>query len=441
MREQFRFLIQKKGFISMRKLLSCFTLLTLTVSLFAACSTGNADVTPTPEPTATVAPTATPEPTATPTPEPTKKPTATPLPYDKSVTIMNTYGTVLEKSGVCVPQATDLENIYYVKNIKKHYNSISLENEMKPDAIMGGRPTLISIDEAKELGYIIPDNYTDTMVPKLNFTATDTAMKLCSENELWLRFHTLVWHSQTPDWFFRAAYDGGNELVTTEVMDARMEFYIRSVMKHVYDSEYSSCVYAWDVVNEYWNATPNNWIAIYGQQNHEPSFVKLAFEIADDMLKQYGIRDKVSLVFNDFNTYMNSQHLISIIEFVNSEEKLCDAFGMQAHLDTGYPSTDLFKSTAKKFLETGCEVQITELDVTCKNDLTQANYYYSLMKGILELIKDGGNISGITYWGTGDDHSWRGSQKPLLFSMMGIPKPAYYKVLQAYEDAGYTIQQ
>ena len=63
------------------------------------------------------------------------------------------------------------------------------------------------------------------------------------------------------------------------------------------------------------------------------------------------------------------------------------------------------------------------------------------MKGILELKKEGGNISGITYWGTGDDHSWRGQQKPLLFSMMGIPKPAYYKVLQAYEDSGYTIQQ
>ena len=128
MREQFRFLIQKKGFISMRKLLSCFTLLTLTVSLFAACTTGNADVTPTPEPTATVAPTATPEPTATPTPEPPKKPTATPLPYDKSVTIMNTYGTVLEKSGVCVPRATDLENIYYVKNIKKHSKTLVLRS-------------------------------------------------------------------------------------------------------------------------------------------------------------------------------------------------------------------------------------------------------------------------------------------------------------------------
>ncbi len=417
----------------MRKLLSCFTLLTLTVSLFAACTPGEDGITPSSEPTVTVAPTE--APVATP------KPTATPLPFDKSVTLMNTYGTVFENSGVCVTRASNLENAYTIKNIKKHYNSISLENEMKPDAIMGGSPTLITIDEAKSLGYIIPDNYKDTMVPKLNFTATDLAMKLCYENDLGLRFHTLVWHSQTPNWFFRSDYNGDNAFVTTDVMDARMEFYIRSVMKHVYDSEYSSCVYTWDVVNEYWNANDANWIAIYGAKNHEPSFVKLAFEIADDMLKQYGIRDKVTLVFNDFNTYMNSQHLIAIVDFINSEAKLCDAFGMQAHLDTGYPSTELFKNTAKKFLETGCEVQITELDVTCSNDLTQSNYYYSLMKGILELKKDGGNITGITYWGTGDDRSWRGDQTPLLFSMMGIPKPAYYKVLQAYVDSDYTIQQ
>ena len=50
----------------MRKLLSCFALLTLTVSLFAACNSGNADVTPTPEPTPTNTPIPTPTPTEVP---------------------------------------------------------------------------------------------------------------------------------------------------------------------------------------------------------------------------------------------------------------------------------------------------------------------------------------------------------------------------------------
>ena len=421
----------------MKKKVSCFILMTMVITLLAACNSGTPDPAPTPVPTVTPQP----APTETPTPTPTPKPTATPLPFDKSVTLMNTYGTVFDYSGVCIANAADLENIYTVKLIKKHYNSVTLENEMKPDYILGGTPTLITVEEAKALGYVIPANYTDKMVPKLNFTATDLAMKLCTENELGLRAHTLVWHSQTPNWFFRADYAADSGFTTPEVMDARMEFYIRSVMTHVYDSEYGKCVYTWDVVNEYLNADDSNWIAIYGKKNVTPSFVKLAYEIADDVLCNYGIRDKVSLIFNDFNTYMNTRDLLAIMNFINSDGKICDGFGMQSHLDTGFPSTDSFKNTVKQFLDAGYEVQLTELDVTCKNDTTQATYYYNLMKGILELKKNGGNITGITYWGLGDDHSWRSSQNPLLFSMPGIAKPAYYQVLQAYTDAGYEIQK
>ncbi len=425
----------------MKKRLSYITLIALAFSMLAACNTNGSEVLPTLAPTEAVEATATPEPTATPVPTPTEAPTATPLPFDKSVTLMNTYGTVFNNSGVCISSAATLENVYTVKLIKKHYNSITLENEMKPDHILGSFPKLITVDEAKALGYIIPDNYTDTMVPELNFTATDLAMKLCSENDLGMRAHTLVWHSQTPNWFFRSDYTAGSAFVSPEVMDARMEFYIRSVMTHVYSSEYGECVYTWDVVNEYLNADDSNWIAIYGAKNTTPSFVKKAYQIADDVLRDFGIREQVSLIFNDFNTYMNAQKILDIMAFINEDGTICDGFGMQAHLDTGFPSTDLFKRTLKQFLDTGLEVQITELDVTCKNDNSQATYYYNLLKGILELKQAGGNLSGITFWGMGDDRSWRSSGKPLLFSMAGIAKPAYYKALQAYVDSGFEIQE
>lgn len=415
-------------------------ILSLSVCVLAACGKEPAPAA-TPAPTATSAPEATATPAPTATPEPTKAPTPTELPFDKNTTLMDTYGTVFDYSGVCVSSAATLKQPYTVKLIKKYYNSITLENEMKPDHILGNYPKLITIDEAKALGYVIPDNYTDPMVPQLNFDATDLAIQLCAENDLGFRAHTLVWHSQTPNWFFRENYTYEDAFTSPETMDARMEFYIRTVMSHVYNSDYGHCVYAWDVVNEYWNADDSNWIAIYGAKNHNPSFVKLAFEIADDVLKDFGIRDKVTLIFNDFNTYMNTSHLLSIVEFINSDGIVCDGFGMQAHLDTSFPSTDSFKRTLKSFLDTGLEVQITELDVTCKNDLSQSNYYYSLMSGILDLRKEGGKITGITYWGMGDDRSWRGNQKPLLFSMPGIAKPAYYKVIQAYLDAGYEIKK
>ena len=124
---------------------------------------------------------------------------------------------------------------------KKEYNSVTAENEMKPDAILGYSANVISISEAKALGYYIPDNYPESTVPKLNFTTVDNMLKLCYDNGLSMRGHTLVWHSQTPDWYFRNGYNNNGGYVTPEVMNKRMEFYIKTVMGHVFSSQIWKC--------------------------------------------------------------------------------------------------------------------------------------------------------------------------------------------------------
>ncbi len=306
-------------------------------------------------------------------------------------------------------------------------------------------PSFISVEQAKQLGYVIPENYKESTVPKLNFSNIDRVLEICGKNGLSMRGHTLVWHSQTPNWFFRTGYSASGAFVTPEVMNARLEFYIRTVMTHVYDSKYGSVIYSWDVVNEYLHADDTNWKAVYGNQGNTPSYVKLAYEIADDILRDYGIRDEVSLIFNDFNTYgdypgaPNTQNLISIVKYMNSERKICDGIGMQAHLGTGYPSVDMVKRAVKAFLDAGLEVQITELDVATDNASLQEKYYYDLMSALLELKKAGGKITGLTYWGLADSNSWVGDKSPLLFSTPTEPKSAYYKVLQAYLDAGLEV--
>lgn len=373
--------------------------------------------------------------------------TETSKPSVEGATLLNTYGTVFGNMGTCV-NLSQLQNKATLGIIKSHYNSVTSENEMKPDALLGYNPTLISVAEAKQLGYVIPDNYKETTVPKINFTKIDRTLKICAENGLKYRAHTLVWHSQTPDWFFRSGYSYSGSFVTKDVMNARMEFYIRTIMGHIYDSEYGDIVYSWDVVNEYLHANDNpNWIKIYGDINTSPDYVKLAFKIADDVLKQYGIRNQVSLIFNDFNTYIDTHKYVAIMNFINSEGKICDGFGMQAHLDTAYPSTNLFKNTVNAFLNTGLEVQITELDVTINfngnnghTETTQADYYYQLFKDLLAIKENGGKITGLTCWGLGDDVSWRRNWTPLLFSTATQTKKAYGKAMQAYTDAGYTVK-
>ena len=353
-------------------------------------------------------------------------------------TLRSTYGSTYGHVGTCI-NYSQLTNQSVLNHVKSQYNSITLENEMKPDSLLGGYANKISVSQAKSMGYYIPDNYKESTVPKINFDTVDKVMKICYENGIGMRAHTLVWHSQTPQWFFKNDYSASNGYVSQSVMDARMEFYIKTVMNHVYSSRYGSCVYAWDVVNEYLHATNSGWEAVYGKCGNRPAFVKRAYQYAYDCLDYYGLSGKVSLFYNDFNTYMEVNDVITMINYINSDKKLCNGVGMQSHVGTTFPSVDYYTQALKSFVNAGFEVQITELDTSSKSSSDQANYVYQLMKNVNSVKKSGGNISGITLWGISDDVSWiSASEYPLLFSSLNVPKESYYKFIQAYNESGFV---
>lgn len=352
-------------------------------------------------------------------------------------TLLNTYGSVMGRSGNCVT-LNQLKDPATLSHIKSQYNSITLENEMKPDALLGWQPSLISQNAARNLGYYIPSSMQDTYVPKINFDTIDQVLKICYENGIGVRAHTLIWHSQTPDWFFRVGYSTNYGYVSEAQMNQRMEYYIKTVMNHVYTSKYGSVVYSWDVVNEYLHAIPSGWSKIYGNCGNKPAFVKRAFQYAYDCISYFKLTDSVSLMYNDFNTYMEVDDIITMIRYINSEKKICNGVGMQSHLGTTFPSVSYYTAALQAFVNAGFEVQITELDVTNKSDADQAGYLYDLMKNVLRIKKAGGNITGLTWWGISDQVTWIKGEKPLLFSYLNVPKSSYYNVLQAYKDAGFT---
>jgi len=353
-------------------------------------------------------------------------------------TLLNTYGALFGYSGTCI-NLSQLRDADTLAHVKTHYNSITLENEMKPDAMLGYSPSLITKEAAKNAGYYVPSSCTETYLPAINFDKLDEVLQICYNNGLSVRAHTLVWHSQTPDWFFRVGYSTNYGYVSAAQMDIRMEYYIKSVMNHVYTSPYGGVVYAWDVVNEYLHADNSGWQAIYGSVTTSPAFVKRAFQYAYDCISYFGLTDSVSLFYNDYNTYMEVDDIIQMIRYINSDRKLCNGVGMQSHLGTTFPSVAYYTAALQAFVNAGFEVQITELDVVNKNNTDQANYMYDLMSNILTVKKNGGNITGITFWGVSDNVTWIKGETPLLFSTLGNAKYAYYRVLDAYKDAGYGI--
>ena len=376
-------------------------------------------------------------------------------------TLLDAYGKIFDHIG----NAGDLANLQNPNDVayyKTEYNSFTLGNQMKPDYILrkNGEKTLVSATDAKEkYGYIIPDDYTEDTVPKLYFDVMDEALKLAQENGIQMRGHTLIWHQQTPSWFFKEGYQNNGAFVSPDVMNARVKFYVANVMEHVCNGAYKDVIYAWDVTNEYLHqgTDPNKsgWIGVYGDSivkngtvSTEPEYVKIAFQTADAILRKTGLRDKVHLFYNDYNTYGEINECIALINYLNKKDtwnaegvKLCDGIGMQSHLDVMWPSVDQYLKAMDAFRKAGFEIQITELDVTLNmlgNQNTEAErlvYWKDLMEGILKQKANGADITAFIIWGMYDAGSWRAQYTPLLWGN------SYYDKKEAYQivlDAAKT---
>ena len=355
-------------------------------------------------------------------------------------TLKSALGETFGKVGTAVT-LSDLKDTSKLNLVRNDFNSITMENEMKPDAILGYQPNLVSTEQAKAYGIIIPDGYAEDTVPMLDYSNIDEALKLAYDNGLSVRMHTLIWHQQTPSWFFKYEYNSGYDYCNSYTMDRRVEYYVKNVIAHISTSEYKDVVYAYDIANEYFHNTDtgssSHWTNVYGEEGTRPSYIKKAFTYANDMLNYYELRDQVSLFYNDYNTYLVADDIVALTQFINEDGKKCDGVGMQSHLDVDWPDAGFIGQTIDKFQAAGLEIQITELDATINTRKTsytlqdQADYYYSIIKMLKEKKQGGANITGVTFWGISDDASWRVSGQPLLFSKPGVKKPAYDAVINA----------
>lgn len=298
--------------------------------------------------------------------------------------------------------------------IKKHFNSITPENELKPDSILNQQA-------CQQQG-----NNVNTQV--YFGQGTSSTLKFCEQNGIALRGHTFVWYSQTPDWFFRQNFQQGGNYVSKDIMNQRLESFIKNTFELLAKNYPNLEVYSYDVCNELFvndgggmrPAGNSKWVQVYG----DDSFVMNAFTYA----RKYAPKG-CKLVLNDYNEYMpaKTQDLVNMATKLK-EAGVIDGIGMQSHLDVGYPSGQVYSTAVEKFLATGLEVQITELDITSNNQQAQA----SLFKEIFSIaVKHADKIPAVTVWGTHDSISWRSSQNPLLFGANYSPKPAYYSVLEA----------
>ncbi len=337
-------------------------------------------------------------------------------------------GTAVMASNLSSPSFMDL--------VEKHFDdSITFGNELKPDSVLDKA----ACQEMAAAG--------DDIDPQVTLSAARSLLNYCRDNNLPVRGHTLVWHSQTPDWFFKENYADDGAFVSKEKMLQRMENYIKNVFA-VLEKEYPTVdIYAWDVVNEAWqdDGTPRNpgeqgssgsnnsaWVKVFGDN----SFIEYAFTYA----RKYA-PEGTKLFYNDYNEYMPSKTQ-AIVDMANelAAKGLIDGIGCQSHLDVSFPSVSVYEKAIAAFAATGLEVQITELDVTTSDTTeaglaTQAQYYSDIMD---VLVKYSDSISTVVFWGVTDDQSWRASRLPLLFDATFQAKPAYDAIVDGLEMPDIT---
>lgn len=319
----------------------------------------------------------------------------------------------------------NLKTPEHMELLKEQFSSFTCENDMKPMFFLDTETNLK--DPAKYS--CTPAVTVQNAVPYLEFA---------KENGILMRGHTLVWHNQTPKWFFYRNYDVEGELADRELMLTRLENYIHSVLDFV-QANYPGIIYAWDVVNEVVDEgdfRKSLWLQTVGKD-----FTIKAFEFA----RKYA-DPGVSLFYNDYETAQEWKRDFIIKEVLKPlmEKKLVDGMGMQSHLMMDHPDFKDYQTALEMYGALGLQVQITELDIHNADPSEEsmkklAERYKELFTILVEAKKSGkANITAVTFWNLLDENSWlsgfrKETSYPLLFHKNCEKKEAYYKVLEVVE--------
>lgn len=282
-----------------------------------------------------------------------------------------------------------------------------------------------------------------------NFKDADELISLAERNGQVVTGHCLVWHSQTPTWFFR---NDKGVLVDRETMIERLRKHIYTVVGH-----FKGRVKGWDVVNEAiefdGSLRKSNFYKIIGED-----YIRLAFQFAHEA------DPDAELYYNDFSmdNANKREATVRLIRDLKAHGLRIDAVGMQSHLAIDSNLKEYEKSM-QAFIHEGVKVMATELDVSVlpwPSDQQSAeistNFAYQeqlnpfrngitaekqaeqdeFMKRLFALYrKYSKNVSRVTFWGVTDGDSWKNdfpvhgrTDYPLAFGRDMKAKPWVNKI-------------
>ena len=292
-----------------------------------------------------------------------------------------------------------------------------------------------------------------------DFTAADQFVAFGEAHDMFIIGHTLVWHNQTPAWFF---HNEQGEPNSPSAQIEQMRAHIEKVA-----GRYAGRVHAWDVVNEViaddGSYRPTTWVNGVGSGDE---LVKHAFRFA----AQYA--PDTELYYNDFNAWRPEKRdgIVRMVKMLQAEGIRIDGVGIQGHWGLNYPKNEYIEAAIDAFGALGIKVMITELDVDVLpltkegqiigQAMLHPQFQLEEFKTFLDPYTAGlpteveaqltaryvelfrifyakrDKIDRVTLWGIHDDMSWKNgypipgrTNYPLLWDRRKTPKPAIKAIL------------
>lgn len=302
--------------------------------------------------------------------------------------------------------------------IKKNFNSITAENDMKP----------VSIQPREG---------------EFHWENADRIANFCRQNGIKLRGHCLCWHNQFSDWMYT---DKKGKDVSKEVFYERLRNQIHTVV-----NRYKDVVYAWDVVNEAMTDGPSRL-----RDGSEPNpyrqsrlyklcgdeFIAKAFQFAREA-------DPNALLFyNDYNAAdpAKRDRIYDMVKKMKDAGVPIDGIGMQGHYNIYGPSMEDVDAAITKYSTIVKNIHFTELDIRTTSEMggqlqfsrgeqkevpqyikTLQEAQYSNLFRVLRKHRD--VIKNVTFWNLSDRDSWLGTYNYALpFDVNYKPKNVYYLI-------------